>query len=94
MSIASKIRELGLDKSHDYHRQEIRRQLWLIAVAIENNPRQDNTQENEFFAGLGEKLNNLKRSVLVWENDDAKTKDALLSIIRDLTYAWEVDMYI
>ena len=37
MDFVKRIKELGLDKSHDYHRQEVRHQLWLMAVVIEKN---------------------------------------------------------
>ncbi len=46
MDFSKRIKELGLDKSHDYHRQEVRRQLWLMAVVIEKNDLSECSMEN------------------------------------------------
>ena len=92
MDFVNRIKELGLDKSHDYHRQEVRHQLWLMAVVIEKNDLSECSMENVFYAQFGERLRNLRRSVLIWDQDDESAKSTLLSLIDDMLEIWEMDV--
>ena len=92
MDFSKKIKELGLDKSHDYHRQEVRHQLWLMAVVIEKNDLSECSMENVFYAQFGERLRNLRRSVLIWDQDDESARSTLLSLIDDMLEIWEMDV--
>ena len=92
MDFSKRIKELGLDKSHDYHRQEVRHQLWLMAVVIEKNDLSECSMENVFYAQFGERLRNLRRSVLIWEQDDESAKCTVLAIIDEMLNIWEMDV--
>ena len=92
MDFVKRIKEVGLDKSHDYHRQEVRHQLWLMAVVIEKNDLSECSMENVFYAQFGERLRNLRRSVLIWDQDDESARSTLLSLIDDMLEIWEMDV--
>ncbi|MBR1948849.1 MAG: hypothetical protein IKA30_03545 [Alphaproteobacteria bacterium] len=78
----------GLDPSQDYQRQELRKQLWLIAMAIEHKP----SEKNQFYASLEYKLQNLRRSVLILEREDKQTKENLLELIDDMLEVMSFDL--
>lgn len=90
MCLSKKVEKIGLDTSLNYERQQLRKKMWLVASVIDNRPLEHQT--NQFYAALGQMLENLRRSVLIWENDDPKVKKELLSIIEEMSEIYEFDM--
>lgn len=88
----SRIKALGLDNSLDFHRLEVRRKLWKIAVVIDKNDLNECSKENPFYADLGRELTELRNAILIWEQDDAKVRKELLDIVDDLKQMWDMDM--
>ena len=78
MCIRKKVEKIGIKPGLTCDQKSWRKQLWLIANAMDNRP-EDHT--NEFYLSLGDNLRYLRSCVQIWETEDKKALIELIDLM-------------
>ena len=81
MCLVKKVEQIGIAPDLSFDQKDLRKTLWLIAIAMDNRP---DDHANQFYSELENNLLYLRRRVLIWETDDKKSLIELIDLMLEI----------